>query len=161
MRLLATGLNSKTLPEGELTLQTMREPRGSGTMKTQDDGRREEPVPNSSVKTFEETFKEIYDEAYELLCEKQARYGDSNIEQLGLHGVISRIGNDKIARARKFMQGKIVDGHVILDPLDEGTYESLADTLLDIANYALIAVALQRGLWGAPMERDLPGRPKK
>lgn len=130
-------------------------------MKTQDDGRREEPVPNSSVKTFEETFKEIYDEAYGLLCEKQARYGDSNIEQLGLHGVISRIGNDKIARARKFMQGKIVDGHVILDPLDEGTYESLADTLLDIANYALIAVALQRGLWGAPMERDLPGRPKK
>jgi hypothetical protein len=59
------------------------------------------------------------------------------------------------------MQGKIVDGQVILDPLDESTYESLADTLLDIANYALIAVALQRGLWGAPMERDLPERPKK
>ena len=111
--------------------------------------------------TFEKTFAKIYNEAFELLCEKQSRYGDSNIEQLGLHGVISRIGNDKIARARKFMQGKIVDGQVILDPLDEGTYESLADTLLDIANYALIAVALQRGLWGAPMERDLPERPKK
>lgn len=111
--------------------------------------------------TFEKTFAKIYNEAFELLCEKQSRYGDSNIEQLGLHGVISRIGNDKIARARKFMQGKIVDGQVILDPLDESTYESLADTLLDIANYALIAVALQRGLWGAPMERDLPERPKK
>lgn len=111
--------------------------------------------------TFEKTFAKIYNEAFDLLCEKQARYGDSNIEQLGLHGVISRIGNDKIARAKKFMNGKIVNGQVILDPLDEGTYESLADTLLDIANYALIAVALQRGLWGAPMERDLPERPTK
>jgi hypothetical protein len=111
--------------------------------------------------TFEKVFGKIYNEAYDLLCEKQSRYGDSNIEQLGLHGVISRIGNDKIARARKFMQGKIVDGQVILDPLDESTHESLADTLLDIANYALIAVALQRGLWGAPMERHLPERPKK
>jgi hypothetical protein len=111
--------------------------------------------------TFEKVFQKIYNEAYDLLCEKQARYGDSNIEQLGLHGVISRIGNDKIARAKKFMNGKIVNGQVILDPLDEGTHESLADTLLDIANYALIAVALQRGLWGAPMERDLPERPEK
>lgn len=119
------------------------------------------PIYKDDDQTFEKVFGKIYNEAYDLLCEKQARYGDSNIEQLGLHGVISRIGNDKIARARKFMQGKIVDGQVILDPLDEGTYESLADTLLDIANYALIAVALQRGLWGAPMERDLPERPKK
>jgi len=113
------------------------------------------------MKTFEQTFKEIYDEAFELLCEKQARYGDTNIEQLGIHGVISRIGNDKIARAKKFCNGKIVNGQVILDPLDESTYESLTDTLLDIANYALIAVALQRGLWGAPMERDLLGRSDK
>lgn len=119
------------------------------------------PIYKDDEQTFEKVFGKIYNEAYDLLCEKQARYGDSNIEQLGLHGVISRIGNDKIARARKFMQGKIVDGQVILDPLDEGTYESLADTLLDIANYALIAVALQRGLWGAPMERDLPERPTK
>ncbi len=107
------------------------------------------------IPTFEDNFRKIYNEAFELLCEKQARYGNSNIEQLGLHGVISRIGNDKIARARKFMQGKIVDGQVVLDPLDQGTDESRADTLLDIANYALIAVALQRGMWGAPMEKDI------
>ena len=118
-------------------------------------------MPNSAVKTFEETFKEIYDEAYGLLCQKQARYGDSNIEQLGLHGVISRIGNDKIARAKKFLNGKIVNGQVLLDPIPEDQDESLTDTLLDIANYALIAVALNRGLWGAPMESDLSGRPKK
>lgn len=111
--------------------------------------------------TFEKVFAEIYNEAYKLLCDKQARYGDSNIEQLGLHGVISRIGNDKIARAKKFMNGKIVNGQVILDPIPVDQDESLTDTLMDIANYALIAVALNRGLWGAPMERDLPERPTK
>lgn len=110
--------------------------------------------------TFEKVFASIYNEAYDLLCEKQARYGDANIEQLGLHGVVSRIGNDKIARARKFLQGKVVDGQVILDPLSADTDESLTDTLLDIANYALIAIALKRGLWGSPMERDLPERSK-
>lgn len=112
-------------------------------------------MPSSSAKTFEDTFKEIYEEAFQLLCDKQRRYGNSNIEQLGLHGVISRIGNDKIARAKKFLQGKVVDGQVILDPLDIQTDESLSDTLLDIANYALIAVALKRGVWGAPMREDV------
>ena len=110
--------------------------------------------PSGDNLTFEGNFREIYEEAFNLLCEKQKRYGNLNIEQLGIHGVISRIGNDKIARARKFLQGKVVDGQVVLDPLDQSTDESLADTLLDIANYALIAVALQRGLWGAPMEKE-------
>jgi len=118
-------------------------------------------IYSDDSQTFEKTFTDIYNEAYALLCEKQARYGDSNIEQLGLHGVISRIGNDKVARAKKFLNGKIVNGQVILDPIPDDQDESLTDTLLDIANYALIAVALNRGLWGAPMERDLPERPKK
>lgn len=118
-------------------------------------------IYKDDAETFDKTFAEIYNEAYQLLIAKQERYGDSNIEQLGLHGVISRIAHDKVARAKKFMNGKIVNGQVILDPLDESTHESLADTLLDIANYALIAVALQRGLWGRPLEKDLPERPKK
>jgi hypothetical protein len=130
-------------------------PQKNGMTKTQAGGRKEQPVLNNQDKTFEETFKEIYDEAFQLLCDKQRRYGNSNIEQLGLHGVISRIGNDKIARAKKFLQGKVIDGQVILDPLDVQTDESLSDTLLDIANYALIAVALKRGAWGAPMLEDV------
>jgi hypothetical protein len=118
------------------------------------------PIYKGDDQTFEKVFADIYNEAYLLLCDKQARYGDSNIEQLGLHGVISRIGNDKIARAKKFLNGKIVNGQVVLDPIPGDKDESLTDTLLDIANYALIAVALNRGLWGAPMERDLTERPK-
>ena len=104
--------------------------------------------------TFEDVFKKIYEEAFELLVAKQRRYGNSNIEQLGLHGVISRISFDKVSRSLKFMNGKVVNGKVILDEMDHSTEESLEDTLLDIANYALIAVALQRGLWGKPLAAD-------
>jgi hypothetical protein len=105
-----------------------------------------------SDQSFEQTFAEIYSEAYKLLCDKQERYGDSNIEQLGIHGVVGRIAHDKSARAKKFLNGKIVGGKVILEPFDDGDGESMADTLMDIANYALIAVALQRGKWGRPMD---------
>lgn len=112
----------------------------------------------SKQQTFEETFEEIYDEAFQLLCQKQARYGDSNIEQLGLHGVISRIAHDKVARAKKFMNGTIVGGQVRLTPMDDDEEESLEDTLLDIANYALIAIALRRGKWGRPLKSEIGNR---
>lgn len=108
--------------------------------------------------TFEDAFREIYDEAFKLLCDKQARYGNSNIEQLGLHGVVSRIAHDKVARAKKFLNGKIVGGQVILDQMDDDTEESLEDTLLDIANYALIAIALRRQKWGRPLKAELEKR---
>jgi hypothetical protein len=105
-----------------------------------------------STQSFEETFARLYSEAYQLLCDKQERYGDVNIQQLGLHGVVSRIAHDKVSRAKKFLNGKVRDGQVILDPLDENADESITDTLLDIANYALIAVALHRGKWGRSMD---------
>lgn len=107
-----------------------------------------------SHKTFEDVFEKIYKEAFTLLVDKQRRYGDSNIEQLGLHGVISRIAHDKTARAKKFLNGKIESGVVVLDELPDGQGESMEDTLLDIANYALIAVSLLRGEWGRPMREE-------
>jgi hypothetical protein len=112
-------------------------------------------VVASAEQSFETTFAEIYSEAFALLVRKQERYGDSNIQQLGIHGVISRIAYDKIERAKRFLNGKVADGEVILDPLPDGGDESLVDTMLDIANYALITVALQRGKWGRPLD----GRP--
>jgi hypothetical protein len=105
--------------------------------------------------SFEAEFEKIYNEAFELLIRKQRRYGNSNIENLGVHGVISRISFDKISRALKFMQGRVVDGRVVLDPIDGASDESLEDTLLDIANYALIAVALRRNVWGKPLAEEL------
>jgi hypothetical protein len=109
----------------------------------------------ASPRTFEGAFEEIYKEAFKLLVDKQRRYGDSNIEQLGLHGVISRIAHDKTARAKKFLNGRIENGVVILDKLPDGQDESMEDTLLDIANYSLIAVALLRGEWGHPMKENV------
>ena len=53
------------------------------------------------------------------------------------------------------MNGRVINGKVELDQMDDVAEESLEDTLLDIANYALIAVALRRGLWGKPLEEDL------
>lgn len=105
--------------------------------------------------SFESEFQSIFAEAFYLLVAKQRRYGNSNIEQLGLHGVISRISFDKVSRALKFMNGRVINGKVELDQMDDVAEESLEDTLLDIANYALIAVALRRGLWGKPLEEDL------
>ncbi|NBT01638.1 MAG: hypothetical protein EBS61_13840 [Betaproteobacteria bacterium] len=78
-----------------------------------------------------------------------------NLPQNDAHGVISRISFDKVSRALKFMNGRIVNGKVELDGMDDSTEESLEDTLLDIANYALIAVALRRGVWGKPLEEEL------
>lgn len=105
--------------------------------------------------SFEAEFQKIYSQAFSLLVLKQRRYGNSNIEQLGLHGVISRISFDKVSRALKFLNGRVVNGKVELDPMDSGADESLEDTLLDIANYALIAVALKRGVWGKPLEDEV------
>lgn len=113
-------------------------------------------IPDLFVEgSFESEFQRIYSEAFSLLIQKQKRYGNSNIEHLGLHGVISRISFDKVSRALKFLNGIVVDGKVKLDAMDEGTEESLEDTLLDIANYALIAVALRRGVWGKPLEDEI------
>jgi hypothetical protein len=113
-------------------------------------------IPDLFVEgSFESEFQRIYSEAFSLLVEKQRRYGDANIQHLGLNGVIGRISNDKVSRALKFMNGRVIDGKVVLSDMDYSTEESLEDTLLDIANYALIAVALRRGLWGRPLEESL------
>ena len=107
--------------------------------------------------TFQETFREIYSEAFGLLVQRQAKYGDLNIQQLGLYGVLSRVANDKVSRVMKSMNGQIVDGKVLLDPIkEEHADEVFEDALLDIANYALIAIALKRGVWGRKFDaKDL------
>jgi hypothetical protein len=101
--------------------------------------------------SFEEEFQSIFSEALNLLIRKQARYGNTNIDQLGIHGVVSRIAFDKVSRAQKFLQGRVIDGKVVLDEIDGETEESLEDTLMDMANYSLIAISLLRGTWGKPL----------
>ena len=105
--------------------------------------------------TFEQVFQEIYKEAFTLLIDRQTKYGSANISQLGLYGVISRIANDKTSRILHAMNGSLIAGRVNLKPFESHSDETIEDALLDIANYALIAIALKRGKWGAPLERDV------
>jgi hypothetical protein len=101
--------------------------------------------------SFEDVFQMIFGEAFELLIERQKKYGPDNIERLGEYGVLSRLAHDKVERVMRAFNGRIVRGQVLLDdPTDyeDDTYE---DGLFDIANYALIAIAKHRGLWGAPL----------
>lgn len=100
--------------------------------------------------TFEGTFDELFAEAFDLLVERQRKYGPENIRQLGLFGVFSRMASDKIERIRRGMNGTIAHGIIDIDTTDFGD-ESFDDALIDIANYALIMLALKRGLWGRPL----------
>lgn len=104
-------------------------------------------------KTFQEVFAEIFNESWNVMIDRQAKYGNANIQQLGLYGVLSRVANDKMSRVMKSLNGTIVDGKVRLDAIDDKHRdEAFEDALFDIANYALIAIAVKRGCWGGPLE---------
>ena len=106
------------------------------------------------IVTFEEVFQTIFDEAFDLLVERQKKYGPMNVEKLGLYGIFTRI-EDKMERLRHAFNGQIVKGVFNVNETDESSDESLDDGDIDAANYHLIRVALRRGLWGRPLERDV------
>ena len=98
-------------------------------------------------KTLKE-FKTIQKEMLYLFCEKQLDYGPTNIGmgkskiktkedmRLSLMGLGTRI-NDKSSRfLNLIMQDK------------EPNNESIDDTLIDIANYAVMALIVRSKLWG-------------
>ena len=77
-----------------------------------------------------EQLREIQSDALELFAKKNADYGDA-FAKFGLVGVLMRI-EDKIQRALSISKS----GVVLVD--DEG----LKDTLLDLHNYAAMALML-------------------
>lgn len=105
-------------------------------------------------KTFESTFRRIFDEAFNLLVARQRKYGPENVRQLGIFGVFERLADDKVERIRRALNGRLVHGKIELDDMADFADESFEDALLDIANYALILIALKRGVWGAPLEGE-------
>jgi hypothetical protein len=102
--------------------------------------------------TFQEVFRGIFDETFDLLVERQKKYGPDNIAQQGLFGVFGRISNDKIQRLKRSLNGVVYNGDIVLDAIEDFEDESFEDSLKDVANYALIMLALHRGVWGAPLE---------
>ena len=106
--------------------------------------------------TFQGVFKDIFDEAFDLLVERQRKYGPKNVESLGLYGVFNRLSDDKVERIRRALNGKVEHGRVVLDTAVDFADESFEDALFDIANYALIMIALKRGEWGKPLAEETP-----
>ncbi len=103
----------------------------------------------NTPKDFEQYFQGLYDEARDILVQRQRQYGPANIESLGIPGVFSRMSDDKMSRIKKALSGEFIKGRVVLsqDSLKELQHPSVRDALMDAANYCLILVSLIEGEW--------------
>jgi len=83
-------------------------------------------------------FREILEGMISMAITKSNDYGSDNIGYLGERGVYVRLW-DKVARLKRLLwdnrEVKVKD-------------ESIDDTLMDLANYAVIMLILRRGKWG-------------
>ena len=71
----------------------------------------------------------------QLLDSKQRDYGSNNIAAFGEYGVLVRTW-DKVSRLKNLLQNN-----------NEPKHESIEDSWLDLANYAIIGVLCRRNLW--------------
>lgn len=78
---------------------------------------------------------EVALENIKVLDSKQADYGSENISSFGEYGVLIRM-TDKHARLKNLLTNS-----------KEPKNESVMDTWLDMANYAIIAVLCRKGEW--------------
>ena len=103
----------------------------------------------NTPKDFEQYFQGLYDEARDILVQRQRQYGPANIESLGIPGVFSRMSDDKMSRIKKALSGEFVKGRVVLskESLKELQHPSVRDALMDAANYCLILVSLIESEW--------------
>ena len=104
---------------------------------------------------FEYLLFPYYAKAFGILVERQEKYGPKNILDAGVYGVVEQLRN-KVERASAQLRGTVVDGRVALEPMDEETKKVFRDSLLDLANYSMIALALSDGLWVADMVQMEP-----
>ena len=79
-------------------------------------------------------------ECIELFDRKQQDYGSSNIGISGEVGVQVRL-QDKVSRMRHLLEKRM------REPDMKVNNESLGDTYQDVANYGMIGMLLDRGLW--------------
>jgi hypothetical protein len=80
----------------------------------------------------------IMDEIGNLLITKQGDYGPGNINNAfggPINGLLVRIG-DKFERLKNLFKSG-----------SQPKYESIEDSFKDMANYAVIALMIQRGTW--------------
>ena len=91
----------------------------------------------SGSKFIEQEMAMLMLEVFETFKMKQASYGPHNIGKFGERGVFIRC-NDKIERLKR----------MVWDDLDDTIPdESIEDTWMDLADYALIALLVRSGAW--------------
>ena len=86
---------------------------------------------------LEQEMAKLLEGLFETFKKKQASYGCGNIADFGEKGVLIRM-NDKMKRLINLVW------HDKQNPLKDETVE---DTYLDLADYALIALIVRRGNW--------------
>jgi hypothetical protein len=87
---------------------------------------------------FEEDAQKIYDELLAILVKKQADYGPFNIWNApggATNGLMVRM-SDKLERLKNLIYNSV-----------EPSNEALEDSFVDLANYAIIALLVERGVW--------------
>ena len=96
------------------------------------------PLKSAKISAFEEDVNDIAFELVQLLLKKHKDYGPKNINQSpfgAINGLIVRMW-DKIARIVHLTKNK-----------QHAVNESLEDSFMDLANYAIIGLMVQRGKW--------------
>lgn len=97
-----------------------------------------EKAQASSGESFPQDAFSVYHESFNILLKKNADYGPSNIADSPggpLNGILVRMW-DKMSRLRHLVESGATPEN-----------ESLRDTLMDMANYSLIAMIVLDGNW--------------
>ena len=93
---------------------------------------------HNSNPSFASAVWEVMDEIGNLLITKQSDYGPGNVNNAfggPINGLLVRIG-DKFERLKNLFKSGSLPKH-----------ESVEDSFKDMANYAVIALMVQRGTW--------------
>lgn len=84
---------------------------------------------------------------YRVHLDKNADYSPANILGTGQVGLVTRLW-DKVARLMALTGFRVEIAGSSFDAPREPKHESIDDTLLDAANYAIIGLLLREGVWG-------------
>jgi hypothetical protein len=97
-----------------------------------------------SIEDFRVTGSVVYEMLSDILVSKQLDYGPGNINNApggAMNGILVRM-NDKMERLK----------NLIYHSEGEPQNESIDDSLIDIANYAVIAMMVRNGSWPKNLE---------
>jgi hypothetical protein len=106
----------------------------------------------TSPTTWDDALDAVLAEMRALMIARQQKYGPQNVRDQGLYGVVTRAVADKVARILTALNGRVVNGRVVLDPIvDAQADDTFEDGCLDASNYlGPIALMVHRGWWELP-----------